>query len=155
MKLWSESQVAPYMDEEAVERHARRKTAGLKGAQTRRKRVKDWFARAVERDPQLKSVLEELYSMHVKIGNIHAKKESCRSKDPTSFESEYWDYGVEHCAECARWTEMQNGLRIRREQLFEWLEEASGMDIKMIQLARKYLREDNELTARLGLRYST
>lgn len=139
MKLWSEAQVEPFKNQTGIEKFAKKRRSGQRAAETRRKNVKTWFVKAQERNPRIARILARLYDIHVRIGKLHDLKQGCRN---LSDSGDFWEYGVPHCDRCAHWTQEQDNLRFERAQLFDELEEISGIDKRTIQLARRYLRED-------------
>lgn len=141
MKLWKESDVSPFRDEDGVKRHAKRKEAGKKAFETRKRRLEEWFTDIKSNNPRVQAILKRLWEVGERISEIHFLKEECREDDPEYSYKDYSDIGIEHCEECERMTSEQCKLREEREELFSELEDVCKSDKRTIQLARNYLRE--------------
>ncbi|MGC9100025.1 MAG: hypothetical protein ACP5HC_02005 [Caldisericum sp.] len=146
MKLWKEEDVAPFKNTEGVEKFKKRQQAGQKAFETRKKRLKEWFSEIKDSNPRVKEILHRLWQIGERIKELHRLKENCRTSDPDYNEEDFWDYGIEHCPQCAKWSEEQWQLREERYELFNELEEICQKDKRTIQLARRYLREDKTKT---------
>jgi len=142
MKLWKESDVLPFKSEEGIKKYQKRREAGLKASETRKKHLKEWFTEIKSDNPRVKEILERLWKIGERISELHRLKEECRESDPTYDSETHWELGIEHCEDCERMSEEQAELREERSELFMELEKISKKDKKTIQLARRYLREE-------------
>jgi hypothetical protein len=142
MKLWKESDVLPFKSEEGIKKYQKRREAGLKASETRKKHLKEWFIEIKRDNPRVKEILERLWEIGERISELHDLKEECRESDPTYSPETYWKLGIEHCKNCERMSGEQAKLREERSELFTELEKICKKDKKTIQLARRYLRKD-------------
>jgi len=142
VKLWKESDVLPYRTEEGIKKYAKRREAGRKVSETRKKHLKEWFREVKSENLKVKEILERLWEIGEQITKLHDLKEECRESDLGYKSDYYWDLGIEHCKKCERMTEEQVKLREKRSKLFSQLEEICKKDKRTIQLARRYLREE-------------
>lgn len=143
MRLWSESEVMPFRSEEGIEAFKKRREAGLKGARTRRDKLKKWFTSLREDKPEVQEIVKRLWEIGERIQVLHFEKAACRDADPWDDSGAYFDLGVEHCKKCLKMTREQTKLRNARASLFSELERLCETDKKTIQLARRYLRDEN------------
>lgn len=144
MKLWMEKEVYPFRSEEGIRKFKERSERAKKAFEDRKTRLKEWFTESKSANPRVQDILRELWEIGGKITELHNLKEQCRNDDPDYDSSLYWDMGIEHCEQCQNWTKQQNELRRKREQLFNELETLTKSDKRTIQLARRYLREEQQ-----------
>ena len=142
MKLWKESDISSFRDEDGIRKYAKRKEAGQKAFVTRKNNLKEWFTTVKNDNPRVKEILKRLWEIGNRISELHDFKEECRESDPDYNSEDFWDVGLEHCEACERATEEQCSLRDERGELFLELETICGKDKRTIQLARQYLREE-------------
>jgi hypothetical protein len=145
MKLWKEDDVKPFKSEEGIEKFKKRREAGKKAFRTRRKRLVKWFEEIKSNNPKVNKITHRLWEIGMRISDIHEEKERCREKDRIYDKREYWEFGLEHCKECQKRTREQDKLRDERQELFERLERICDNEKRVLQLARKYCREDKKL----------
>ena len=137
MKLWKESDVLPFKSREGIRKYKKRKKAGKKASETRKKLLKEWFTEIKSANPRVKEIVKRLWEIGEKIAELHDLKEECRESDPKYDSSDYWEAGIEHCKDCEEMSKEQSELREERNELFSELEEICEKDKRTIQLARK------------------
>jgi hypothetical protein len=140
MKLWKEEDVLPYKNEKGIKQFQKRSEAGKKGFQKRREKLIKLFKEIKEENPDVGEITKRLWEIGNRIGELHGMKENCRDYDADK--KEYFDWGMEHCDECARMSDEQHELRGERQELFEKLESIYNVDKRKLQLMRKYYREE-------------
>ncbi len=141
MRLWEEKDVQPFKSEDGARLHAKRREAGIKAHQTRKKRLIEWFKKVKTENKIVSEITKRLWEIGERIRELHDLKADCREGDDNN---DYWETGIDHCNRCFKWSKEQDALRLEREHLFEELEVNYGKDKKTIQLARKYCREKNQ-----------
>ena len=144
MKLWEEEVVLPYKSLEGVRAYQKRSGAGVRAAETRKTNQKEWWKDIKTNNSRIAEITKRLWEIGNEIIELHYDKEQCRSYGENFAKERFWDWGEEHCNECAEMSSRQDELRIERGELFEELEYLSGKDKRTIQLARKYARDEYE-----------
>lgn len=143
MRIWKETDVAPYKNKEHVKAFKKRREAGLRAAKTRKTNLKEWFDKQKREHPRVQEIIKRLWQIGEEIRVLHHEKEECRAdsyNDDT--DDDYREYGAQHCDECNRRSQKQQRLRDEREGLFNELEKITGKDKQSIQLARRYIRNE-------------
>jgi len=143
MKLWKETDVAPYKNKDAVKLFSKRREAGLKAAKTRKTNLKDWFDKQKREHPRVQEIIKRLWEIGEEIRVLHHEKAECRDDDyDDNGREEFFEYGMQHCNKCGQRNRKQSSLRDERETLFTELERITGKDKQTIQLARRYIRNE-------------
>jgi hypothetical protein len=149
MRLWREEDVLPFKSGRGVELHGKRKEAGRKAFETRKKNLVQWFTQIKSVNPRVREVTRRLWEIGKEIGILHDRKEECRNADVCDREA-FWEYGIEHCPDCGRMSREQEKLREERAALFEELERICGKEKSVVQLARRYCRESQPASGTSG-----
>lgn len=137
MKLWKETEMRPYRNDDGVQRFQTKSAAGKKAFQTKRNNIVNWWQEKKQENPEIRSITQRLWKIHNQIGKLHHKKEMCRGC--------YAKWDIEHiCSDCDEWSGQQDDLREEREDLFVKLEELTEKPKEKIQEARNYQRQLNE-----------
>ena len=142
MKLWEEKNVLPFKNKDGIKVYKKRKKAGVKAYCTRKKHLKEWFKQVKSKNPRIQEIMKRLWKIGEDISWFHDLKEECRNTNIGFDKKDFFEYGVAHCKHCEKWTEEQDMLRDEREKLFEELKKICDKDLRTIQLARKYCREE-------------
>ena len=115
MRFWRERDIEPYRSVEGVEKFARRRQAGLKAFETRKKRLIELCNGSAN--------IKRLCEIDEEISKLRRDEQRC-------------DY-------CAELTKRQYNLCEERRMLFMKLVRETGLPMKTIQLARRYFDEES------------
>lgn len=137
MKLWKEGDILPYKSEHGIQGYAKRRQAGHKAYETRKHRLIEWWKQVKTENPRVQEIVKRLWVIGEEISKLHEEKEECRGSQDREA---HWEFGEEHCQDCAEKTEAQQALRAERERLFMGLERVCEKEKDTIQLARRYYR---------------
>lgn len=135
LKLWEETEVFPFRNEDGIKEYAKRKEAGQRVFTIAKNTLKEGFNAAKSDNPRVKEIFETLYEIEVDIIELCLLKDECSENDSDYDKRGLREFGIEHCPECEKVSRVQNKLREEREQLFLELEEICKSKIRTIYLA--------------------
>jgi hypothetical protein len=150
MLLWREEDVLPFRSDEGVRKYQVRKEAGRKAHVTRKTRLVEWWKQAKTDNARVQEIVKRLWEIGERISTLHDEKQQCREDDPSYEPDHHWEFGEDHCDRCRKMTETQDRLREERELLFKELQETCQASKSIIQLARKYYRQEQEKLVQEG-----